>query len=105
MHSIYNFISNLHSYNANASNSLPTSLQIHVLAIEGPSHPIPVAPYTKAQSLTDILHQLGPITNVSYTPFQPEWPSQLARVLLFLLFPQKPRLFDYFILFFMYDLF
>jgi hypothetical protein len=70
--------------------------------MEGASHPIP---YTKAQSLEDILHQLGPITDVCYEPFQPEKPSQAARAFLPSSFPQKAHPFDYFTLFFTHDLF
>lgn len=58
----------------------------------------------KAQSLEDILLKLGPITGVSYMPFQPE-PRQTARALLPTSFPQKPHPFDYFSLFFTHDLF
>ena len=61
--------------------------------------------YPKAQSLQAILDQLGPITGVSFEPFQPEQPSQLARALLPPSFPPKPRPFDYFTLFFTPDLF
>jgi hypothetical protein len=57
----------------------------------------------KAQSLEDILHYLGPTTNVSFEPFQPE-PQQPAKALLPLSFPSKPYLFDYFSLFFTHDL-
>ena len=57
----------------------------------------------KAQSLKDILLKLGPITNVSYEPFQCE-PRQTARALLPTSFPQTPHPFDYFSLFFTYDL-
>jgi hypothetical protein len=56
-----------------------------------------------AQSLQDILLKLGPITNVSYEPFQCE-PKQTAKALLPTSFPQKPHPFDYFSLFFTYDL-
>ena len=56
-------------------------------AMEGASFP-PL--YAKAQSLEDILLQLGPITDVSYKPFQPEQPRQAARALLPPSFPQKP---------------
>ena len=85
--------------------------------MEGPSQPSspsspPESPEksyakssAKARSLADILYQLGPIANVSYTPFQPEEPSQPARALLPPSFPQKPRPFDYFSLFFTPTLF
>jgi hypothetical protein len=105
MHFTYNFISNLYSYDENASNTLPTSLQLRALAIEGPTLPTLHTPHSKAQSLQDILDQLRPITSVSFEPFQPEQPRQPARALLPLSFPQKPRLFDYFTLFFTHDLF
>ncbi|KAF8847383.1 hypothetical protein BDZ45DRAFT_330196 [Acephala macrosclerotiorum] len=58
----------------------------------------------KAQSLEDILLQLGPITDVSYEPFKCE-ASQLARALLLTSFPRNARSFDYFSLFFTPDLF
>jgi hypothetical protein len=58
----------------------------------------------KALSLAQILDQLGPISNVTYTPFQPKEPIQ-ARALLPPLFPQKPHPFDYFALFFTHDFF
>jgi hypothetical protein len=57
----------------------------------------------KAQSLKDILLKLGPITGVSYDPFQCE-PRQTVKALLPTSFPQKPHPFDYFSLFFTYDL-
>jgi hypothetical protein len=57
----------------------------------------------KAQSLEDILLSLGPITRVSYEPFQPEH-GQTARALLPPTFPSKPHPFDYFSLFFTWDL-
>jgi len=55
-------------------------------------------------SLEDILLRLGPIIDVSYEPFQSE-PKQPARALLPPSFPQNPHPFDYFSLFFTYDLF
>ncbi len=58
----------------------------------------------KAQSLEDILLQLGPITDVSYEPFKCE-PNQPAQALLPASFPHNPHPFDYFSLFFTYDLF
>ena len=58
----------------------------------------------KAQSLEDILLQLGPITNVSYQPFKCE-SSQPAQALLPASFPRNPHPFDYFSLFFTHDLF
>ena len=58
----------------------------------------------KAQSLEDILVEFGPITSVSYEPFKCE-PKQLAKALLPASFPLKPHLFDFFSLFFTYDLF
>ena len=58
----------------------------------------------KANSLEDILRQLGPITDVSYDPFRPEQ-SVPVRALLPPSFPKKPRPFDYFSLFFTPSLF
>jgi hypothetical protein len=58
----------------------------------------------KAYSLEDILLEFGPITGVSYEPFKCE-PKQTARALLPSSFPQTPRPFDYFSLFFTRDLF
>jgi hypothetical protein len=58
----------------------------------------------KGQSLEDILLRLGPITNVSYEPFQPE-PKQPARAILPPDFIRKPHPFDYFSLFFTPELF
>ncbi|KAF8865052.1 hypothetical protein BDZ45DRAFT_471799 [Acephala macrosclerotiorum] len=58
----------------------------------------------KSLSLEDILSRLEPITNVHYEPFKCE-PKQTARALLPSSFPQKPRPFDYFTLFFTHDLF
>jgi hypothetical protein len=55
------------------------------------------------QSLPDILQKLGPITSVSYNPFQCE-PRQVARALLPTSFPRNPHPFDYFSLFFTNDL-
>jgi hypothetical protein len=60
--------------------------------------------HTKAHSLEDILLQLGPISDVSYEPFQPEQPTQ-ERAVLPPSFPQKPRPFDHFSLFFTPNLF
>jgi hypothetical protein len=76
--------------------------------MEGTSLPTPTppaSPHTKARSLQAILDQLGPIANVSYTPFQPEEPRQPSRALLPPSFPQKLHPFDYFTLFFTHDLF
>jgi hypothetical protein len=53
----------------------------------------------KKRSLKDILLILGPITGISYNPFKLE-AKQEARPLLPPNFPLKPRLFDYFSLFF-----
>ena len=58
----------------------------------------------KPQSLEEILQKVGSITNVSYTPFQPE-PKRIAQALLPTSFPPKPHPFDYFSLFFTYELF
>ena len=57
----------------------------------------------KALSLEDILLKIGPVTNVSFTPFECK-PKQQAKALLPLSFPQRPHAFDYFSLFFTYDL-
>jgi hypothetical protein len=75
--------------------------------METPSSPIeaPTKAHSKARSLADILDQLGPITNVLYTPFQPEQPTQSARALLPPSFTQNPYPFDYFSLFFTPSLF
>jgi hypothetical protein len=71
--------------------------------MEGTCNP-PIQPKgPKAQSLEDILLKLGPITNVSYDPFQCE-PRQSAKALLPTSFPPKPHPFDYFSLFFTHDL-
>jgi hypothetical protein len=56
------------------------------------------------QSLANILHKLGPITDVSYKPFQPE-PNRAPRAILPPTFPPKPHPFDYFSLFFTRELF
>ena len=58
----------------------------------------------KAQSLKDIILKLRPITSISYKLFQGE-PKQAARVLLPTSFPPKPYPFNYFTLFFTYELF
>ena len=97
----YKFISNLHYLNEIASSS-PI---ITRLAMEDPISDPPTQPKRqKAQSLEDILLELGPITSISYEPFQGE-PRQAARALLPTSFPQKPHPFDYFSLFFTRDLF
>ena len=70
--------------------------------MEAPSQPTPPK---ITQSLTDILDRLGPISNVLYTPFQPEEPLQLATALLPPTFPQNAYPFDYFSLFFTPDIF
>src|ERR1700683_3591396 len=56
------------------------------------------------QLLENILHRLGPITDVYFDPFQPE-PKQSARAILPPTFPPKPHPFDYFSLFFTPELF
>jgi hypothetical protein len=56
------------------------------------------------QALENILLKLGPITEVSFDPFQPE-PKQPARAILPPTFPPKPHPFDYFSLFFTHELF
>jgi hypothetical protein len=58
----------------------------------------------KARTLEDILLEFGPITSVSFQPFQAE-PTQLARATLPSSFPTNPHPFDYFTLFFTYNLF
>src|ERR1700759_2719248 len=58
----------------------------------------------KAQALEAILLKLGPLTDVHYEPFKCE-PHQKAKALLPTSFPSKPHPFDYFSLFFTYDLF
>ena len=72
--------------------------------MEDTSNPPTQPKRQKAQSLEDILLKLGPITSVSYEPFQCE-PRQTAKALLPASFPQKPHPFDYFSLFFTGDLF
>ena len=67
-------------------------------------HPPTQSTKQKAQSLEDILLQLGPITSVSYEPFQSE-SRQAAKALLLTSFPRNPYPFDYFSLFFTPDLF
>ena len=52
----------------------------------------------KAPSLEDILHEFGPINEVSYTPFQIEQ-LQSAKALLPSTFPTQPHPYDYFTLF------
>jgi hypothetical protein len=78
--------------------------QLHAHAMDDASNPPTQPKRQKAQSLKDILLQLGPITGVSYEPFKCE-PKQLAKVLLPASFPPKPHPFDFFRLFFTYDLF
>jgi hypothetical protein len=58
----------------------------------------------KARSLEDILYEFGPIKGVSYTLFQTEQ-RRPTQALLPPLFPLKPHPFNYFNLFFTYDLF
>ena len=58
----------------------------------------------KTQSLKEILLAIGLIIGVSYEPFKCE-PSQIARVVLPTSFPLNGHPFDYFSLFFTYDLF
>jgi hypothetical protein len=58
----------------------------------------------KSQVLEDIIDKLGPVTNVSYTPFKCE-SRQPAKALLPASFPSNPRPFDYFSLFFTPELF
>jgi hypothetical protein len=68
------------------------------------SAPPPIQSTNQKASLEDILLRLGPITGVSYEPFQSE-PRQTARALLPTSFPRNPHPFDYFSLFFTQDLF
>ena len=56
-------------------------------SLEPCSPTLPLKASTKACSLIDILNKLRLIANVSYTLFQPEEPSQLARAILLPLFP------------------
>jgi hypothetical protein len=100
----YNFISSIHYFHGIAS-ILPTrSFSPRVPVMEDTSSP-PIQPKKQTpQSLQDILLKLGPITSVSYNPFQCE-PRQTAKPLLPPSFPQEPHPFDYFSLFFTYDLF
>ena len=72
--------------------------------MNGPSATPPPPPTKQKSSLEDILLKLGPITSVSYEPFQSE-PKQPARPLLPPSFPRNPHPFDYFSLFFTYDVF
>ncbi len=65
---------------------------------------LPKTKQHKTQSLEDILLKFGPITDVSYEPFQCE-PRQAARAVLLPSFPRNPHPFDYFSLFFTHDLF
>jgi hypothetical protein len=58
----------------------------------------------KSRSLEDILHEFGPIKEVSYTPFNIEQPRP-AKALLPSTFPIQPHPYDYFTLFFTPDLF
>jgi hypothetical protein len=58
----------------------------------------------KARTLEDILREFGPITSVSYQPFKVE-PTRPAKPLLPTSFPLNAHPFDYFSLFFTYDLF
>ena len=51
-------------------------------SLEPYSPTLPLKVSTKARSLVDILDKLRLIANVSYTLFQPEEPSQLARAIL-----------------------
>jgi len=58
----------------------------------------------KPLSLGEILLKLGPITDVSFTPFQPE-PKQTAKAVLPTSFLAEPHPFHYFSLYFTHDLF
>ena len=72
--------------------------------MEDASDPLTQPKRQNARSFEDILLQLGPITSVSYEPFQGE-PRQAARAHLPTSFPQSPHPFDHFSLFFTHDLF
>jgi hypothetical protein len=66
---------------------------------------IPLQPTgRKSKVFEDIIEQLRPVTNVVYTPFKCE-PRQSAKALLLASFLLNPRLFDYFSLFFIPDIF
>ncbi len=69
------------------------------------SSPPPQPAGRKSKVLEDIIDKLGPVTNVSYTPFEYEQPRQPAKALLPAFFPLNPRPFDYFSLFFTAELF
>jgi hypothetical protein len=86
-----------------ASNSA-SPVRAHTAMDHSSSPPPELEKPKKGQSLKDILLRLGPITNVSYKPFQPE-PIQPARAILPPDFPRKPYPFDYFSLFFTHELF
>jgi hypothetical protein len=61
---------------------------------------IPTQPNKKkTRSLDEILHDIGPIRDVKFSPFQPE-PKQGARAVLPSFFPKNPHPFGYFSLFF-----
>jgi hypothetical protein len=64
----------------------------------------PTKPSKKTRSLDEILHSIGPITDVEFDPFKPE-PKQAARAVLPSSFPKNAHPFDYFSLFFTPDLF
>jgi len=58
----------------------------------------------KARSLEEILHDFGPVEQVSFEPFKPEQPRP-AKALLPSTFPTNPHPYDYFALLFTPDLF
>jgi Transposase IS4 len=70
----------------------------------GNSSPPPQRAERKSQVLEDILEKLGPVDQVSYTPFKIE-PPLPPKPLLPSSFPSNPHPFDYFSLFFTPDLF
>jgi hypothetical protein len=76
----YNFISNILYFHGIASGLL------RVPVMEDTSSPPTQPKKQTAQSLQDILLKLGPITSVSYDPFQCE-PRQTAKPLLPSSFP------------------
>ena len=61
-------------------------LQLRVQVMEDTSNPPTQPKMQKAQSLEDILLKLGPITSISYEPFQYK-PKQTAKALLPASFP------------------
>jgi hypothetical protein len=85
---------------------MPAYLRVtHLLrahAMDTPN-PLPKPKQQRAQILKNILLEFGLIIGVYYEPFKCK-PKQIARALLSSSFPQNLYLFDYFSLFFTYDL-